>query len=479
MDKAEQQHIRERNKRLKKKRKAYAREEKESVKQQKRELKRKQRNRGRGQSFFSRLFRKFKPKTKRPHAREEERASKSARQRRAKKAHQYLRAQHDTARNERRRMHAKTRPMRRRIRKAKWEKAKKDFLDFLKHPIKRRIKGRDEILLHKQIRQDIRKERIQWFLGIPSRINNSIKSVLDKRKARLQFQWMTMADPMSEFSEQLQTTNYRTMLLKTFINSLVLFVLAFWMVYLSHQMISILTGKIFSIPAVLYSYRIFWPLYTYSSLYSRQALIIIFGLGPLSSLIIAIASYRIYIWARKSRQNIKMLLLWMALHGFNLFFGAYIVGVITRTGFVYTTEWIFFSSVFDVEEIVFMIISIISLIIIGVYSTRQFIMAANSPDLVQPKLRFFYVLAQVFFPWLLGNLVLYLINYPNNPPELLLLYAASALMILPAFTNFNTMDNQMIKVSRNRMHVAWIYIGISIGIIAFVRLVVFNGISFN
>ena len=479
MVKSERQQNRERNKRMKQQRKAYAREEKESVKRQKRELKRRQSQRNKGQSSFSRLFRKLKPKQKGGRTREEERASKLSRQRRAKKAHQYLRAQRDSSRKERRNMRAKTRPMRRKIRKAKWERAKKDFLNFLKHPIKIRKKGREEKLLRKQIQQDIRRERIRWVLGIPSRMNNAIKALIEKRKARLQFQWMTMADPMSEFNEQLRKANYRIMLLKTFINSLVLFVLAFWMVYLSNQMISILTGKIFSIPAVLYSYRIFWPLYTYSSLYSRQALIVIFGMGPLSSLIIAIASYRIYIWARKSRLNIKMLLLWIALHGFNLFFGAFIVGVITRTGFVYTTEWIFYSSVFDVEEIIFMISSVVGLIIIGVYTTRQFILAANSPELIPPRLRFFYILAQVFLPWLFGNLLLYLINYPDNPPELLLLYAASALMILPAFTNFNTLDNQMIKVNRNRMHVAWIYIIISIGLIVFIRLVVFNGISFN
>lgn len=477
MDKSERQRNQERNKRLKKQRKSYAREEKESVKRQRLELKKRKHRHSRQVNVFSWFLALFDRKTI---IQDEESQEKSkSKSRRAKRVQQYLHDQKQSSRNERKMMRKKTRPMRQRMRRSQFEQMKKTFLDFIKHPIKRRKRSKEEKILLKHIRQDIRRERIQWITGMPSRINKSFKEAIFHRKAKMQFQWSTLADPLSEFNDQFHQSSYRILLIKTLINSILMFVLAFWLVYLSNQMVSILIGKFFSIPAVLYSYRIFWPLYTYSSLYSRQALIVIFGLGPLSSLILAIAGYRIYLWARKFRFNIKVFILWLAIHGFNMFFGAYISGMITRTGFIYTTEWLFFSNIFDVEEIIFLIFSIIGLIIIGVYSTRQFILASNSPDIIQPRLRFFYILAQVFLPWLVGNGIILMLNFPNNPPEFMLLIASSGLMVLPAFTNFNTLDNQMIKTRRFPLKIAWIYILIMIVLVFIIRMILFNGINFN
>ncbi|MFU8842454.1 MAG: hypothetical protein ACNA7V_01455, partial [Bacteroidales bacterium] len=234
------------------------------------------------------------------------------------------------------------------------------------------------------------------------------------------------------------------------------------------------------IPAVLYSYRIFWPLYTYSSLYTRQALIFIFAAGPVLSLVIAILFYRIFIRIRLLCVNFKILTLWVLFHSINLFFGAYIAGVITRTGFVYTTEWIFYSQVFGIEEIIFLIACISVLVISGLFLTRHFLAATCMPVMNESKIRIFYILAQVFLPWFLGMVVLAMINYPRNPPELLILYIASALMIIPILFSFNTPDNQNIRVgsSVKQGRIGWIYFGLLMIALVFIRKVIYQGINF-
>jgi hypothetical protein len=231
---------------------------------------------------------------------------------------------------------------------------------------------------------------------------------------------------------------------------------------------------------VLYSYRIFWPLYTYSSLYTRQALIVIFAAGPLLSLAIAVIAYQIFLRIRFLRHNFKILTLWILFHSINLFFGAYIAGVITRTGFVYTTEWIFYSQVFGVEEIIFLIVSIVTLIISGFYLTRHFLFGSGSPALIAPKIRIFYILAQVVIPWVVGLGVLVMANFPRNSPELIILYIASALMIVPTLFTFNSIDNQMIRLELRKkgIRVGWIYLILLITSLLMIRLIIYKGINF-
>jgi hypothetical protein len=269
-------------------------------------------------------------------------------------------------------------------------------------------------------------------------------------------------------------------LIKTFFNSTVLFILAFYFTYFVHQGVTIITARLFDVPAVLYSYRIFWPLYTYSSLYTRQALILIFGAGPIVSLAMAILFYRFFLWVRLLNLNFKILALWVIFHSINLFFGAYIAGMITRTGFIYTTEWIFFSQVFGVEEIIFLIASVVVLIISGFFLTRMFLAGACSQELIETKVRIFYILAQVFLPWLLGLIVMVMVNYPRNPPELIILYAVSVLVIIPILFSFNSPDNQIIRVEPEKKgsRLGWIYFAVLVVILVVIRKVIYKGMIF-
>ncbi len=267
---------------------------------------------------------------------------------------------------------------------------------------------------------------------------------------------------------------------KTLINSLAMFLLSFLLVYYIHQFSTILAAKAFNIPTKLYSYRIDWPLYTYSYLYTRKALVVIFGTGPLVCLLLGFGAYRLFLWARFRTVFLKTLALWTAFNAFNLFFGAYIVGVITRTGFVYTSEWLFLSNVFDVEEIVLMIVSMVVLLIVGYYATKQFLYSSNSAAIIEPKIRIIYIFTSVFVPWFAGNLILYSVNIPKNPVELILLYSTSALIVIPIFSNYNTTTMQMLKLpwTPRKFRIGWIFVLMTVLFIIATRFLLTSGISF-
>ena len=160
---------------------------------------------------------------------------------------------------------------------------------------------------------------------------------------------------------------------------------------------------------------------------------------------------------------------------------AYIVGVITRTGFVYSSEWLFLSDVLDVEEIVFLIVSLVVLIIMGYYSTKYFLQTANYPIIIEKKLRRLFLLAKVGFPWIIGSAVLYAVNFGKAPTELLLFYLTPILFVIPVFTNYNSLRMQFVKPAYRPSHFgfAWIYLVGMLVLIATIIILLKDGLSFS
>jgi len=480
MDHSERRRHRERKKKLKQKRREYIRQEKITIKQQKKEIKEKRkkwkkRRQGRWMKSLLHLINSFPRKS-------EEQVKFIKRKQIGKKGRKkYLAEERKSLSKERKKMRLKTRPMRQKIRRARSKAFINNIISFLKHPIKiKRVKGAEKIL-RQQVRHDIRRLTIRKIYRFPFEVIESIGRFWKRRKIWLTHLLKSISDFFSLIRYIHKYKEIRNSYLITSINSTTLFILAFLIVYFFNQYITILTASIFDIPAVLYSYRIFWPLYTYSTLYSRIALIVIFGSGPFICLITGIVLYRLYIWAKFRFVYLKTFLLWTSIHAVNMFFGAYIVGVITRTGFIYTTEWLFFSNIFDVEEIIFLITSIVIMLILGFYSTKQFIYASNSPKIIEPKIRFFYILSKVLIPWIFGNLVLYVMNIPNNPVELVFLYVTTVLIIIPVFTNYNLPSLQLIKLPRihKRIKISWAYLIITVIAIIVIRIILENGIRFS
>jgi hypothetical protein len=201
----------------------------------------------------------------------------------------------------------------------------------------------------------------------------------------------------------------------------------------------------------------------------------------LFSLILGVGLIRLFFLMVKRTVYLKTFLLWAALHAFNNFFGAYIVGVVTRTGFVYSSEWLFLSDVLDVEEIVFLIVSLVVLIIMGYFSTKYFLQTANNSIIIEKKLRKFFLLVKVAFPWIIGSGILYAVNFGKAPIELLLFYLTPILFVIPVFTNFNSLKFQFVRPAYrvSRFGFAWRYLIAVVLLIGAIVLLLKDGLSFG
>jgi hypothetical protein len=104
---------------------------------------------------------------------------------------------------------------------------------------------------------------------------------------------------------------------------------------------------------------------------------------------------------------------WIALHGFNLFFGAFASGVAFSEGFGYVPEWLSFNVFW---QILTSLISLFILGIIGFYMASRFLETSNSAYRVRDENKLKFLFYQVFLPWLFGAAIVLLVKIPNNMP---------------------------------------------------------------
>ena len=266
-----------------------------------------------------------------------------------------------------------------------------------------------------------------------------------------------------------------------YLHSTAYFILAFIVIYIIYQAITIIVASSYDIPIVWYYYQLKFPLYTYSPLYTRIALVVIFAAGPIMSLMTAFFFLRSYFSNHHFFRRFKLFYLWGFICGANMFFGAYISGFLTRTEFIYTSEWLFMSHVFAVEEIAFTIISIAMLLIIGRIVTPLFMLSSGSVTMIKPEFRLHFILSVVVLPWLTGMGILFLITLPNYYIPLIIKTITPGLVVISALFLYNSHTFENIHKSGVIQHsyFKWSIVIIAVAILFFYRLILSYGFKFS
>jgi len=311
--------------------------------------------------------------------------------------------------------------------------------------------GRDEQVIRQRFRYERRQNRKKWFSQLKKdplhtlfpkhkedRDAKTIKKLI-KRDRKLSFRKKAKTT-FATFREILSTVDLRNKFILNFLQSTGYFLLSFLLMYAIYQLSTIIIAKSFNIPTVWYYNILKFPLYTYSPLYTRIAMIIIFGSGPLISFLLAVAFLRLFFLENSHTAPYRLFFLWCAINGINLFFGSYLVGFITRTEFIYSSEWLFMSYMYDVEEILFVLIAFFVMIFLGKYATKLFMFSSGSATLIMPKYRLFFILTQVFIPWLVGVGIIYLITFPKHYLPLTMKTITPLLLIIPMLFNYHSIE---------------------------------------
>jgi hypothetical protein len=205
------------------------------------------------------------------------------------------------------------------------------------------------------------------------------------------------------------------------LHSTLLFVASYLFIFFIGLVTSVISGLFFNYHSILYYHKVVWlvkPEQWYG-----DSVKMIFSSGPIISGILGVVMAILFAQLRTGRGLFKLFLLWGALHGFNAFFGSLLTGSIFGKGLGHALDWSYFS---DTEKVIFSIISILALILMGVFSARSFLISANSYySHLEKRMQGSFLWAQLIIPFLAGSLLVGAVMFPE-----ILLYDMTVMYIM-------------------------------------------------
>ncbi len=391
---------------------------------------------------------------------------------------------------------ARAKAWRSRKRAADWREFKNKFSTFLANPLKKRKLTSDERekqRFKKYARHDRKIERQKWWAKFRK---NPWRAIFPRKKRRdpgggyLYVYHMTKKERKElarnkrkeirdNFRKLFTTSDLRQKFGFAFLYSTAYYIFSFMLIYLIYQVVTIMVASSFNIPVIWYYYELKFPLYTYSPLYTRTALVSIFASGPIISLMLAFVFLKLFFTKKPFLKRFQLFFLWGFINGANMFFGSYIAGFFTRTEFIYTSEWLFMSNVFDIEEIIFTITSFVMMVIIGRIVTPLFLLSSGSVTMVKPEFRLFFIFSQVILPWLAGMIIIFLITLPTFYIPLIIKTFTPVLILMPSLFLYNSIQYENIHMSGAIHHnyFRWSIIITVIALLFFYRVVLNWGLN--
>jgi len=396
-------------------------------------------------------------------------------------------------RADKRRLRKYSRAMRNEIRSESRKERKERIRKFLSNPFAPRALTPEQ-LLWKEARQKarfVRKiERKKWLQRFKK---NPFKAIFfrERNEEEIQLEQWRKAERKNAFKnsikeiltaskEILRSRDLRNRFVLNILQSSSYFILTFLIVYVFYQIITILVAKSFDIPTIWYYYRVKFPLFTGSHLYTRAALISIFASGPIISLTLAFVFFRLFFSRKLFNQNLKLFYLWGFINGVNLFFGSYVAGFVTRTEFIYVSEWIFMSNMFDVEEILFAFIAVTISLIIGRLVTPLFLLTSGSVSIIAPRYRLHFFLSQVIIPWVIGAVIFFLLTNPTRYLPLTLKTITPAFILIPSLFLYNSARYENVYTTGviRKTYFRWSIVIIALALLFFYRILLNFGLKF-
>jgi len=193
------------------------------------------------------------------------------------------------------------------------------------------------------------------------------------------------------------------------LHSTLFYVAAYLLVFIIVLFTSAISGIFFEYTAIIYHYEVFWMVKPEE--WFGDSVKMIYASGPILCGILGIFFAIIFSYIQTERGLGKLFILWLFIHSFNAFFGSLLIGSLFGKGFGYAIIWSFIS---DTGKVIYSIISITVLFLLGVFTTRSFLISANTYySHLEKKQQRKFIGAQVILPFHRGNALIGLIMFPK------------------------------------------------------------------
>jgi len=294
-------------------------------------------------------------------------------------------------------------------------------------------------LVHKQVRNERKKERRQNLRFRSKQFVRFLRSInLTNLKRNVR-----------TFREN--APKRRRLLLISF-NSTILFLLSYLTLFLVSQASTVLAARFFNYPTTVYYYEIYFNISQES--WFHDSVKTIFSAGPIVNFVIGISFLIIYSNIKELNGVFKLYFLWGFLHAVNMLFGALLIGTLFDTGVGHVISWLY---IMDTGKVLYSILSIFLLVIAGLIATKPFLISGNS---YYNEVNFFnrnsFIIAQVLVPFLLGNVIMYIIRQPRFVFYDTFISVTLIVCLLPVLVTYSTYNDLYFEEEDKHPKPAWI-----------------------
>lgn len=211
------------------------------------------------------------------------------------------------------------------------------------------------------------------------------------------------------------------------LNSLVFFLLGYLVVYLIYLFTTGISANAFNITVNISHFGVEY--FMRGNEWSSDAVKGVFSAGPIILLILTITLLILYSKVMMENGILRLLLIWMILHGLTRFFGEIMMGSIMTKGFGYVILYLF---IMDTGKLIITVLAFVAMFTLGILLAKMLYYSANTYFTeLKSNTRFRFFWHQFMLPFLLGNLVIFLIKLPDASPFDIAVNLSMVLILLP------------------------------------------------
>ena len=260
------------------------------------------------------------------------------------------------------------------------------------------------------------------------------------------------------------------------LNGTGLYVLAYYLVWGVHEITKLQASYFFHLRGRWTPSRV---VYTLSdSEWWRTAVVTVYGIGPLASLLVGLAAFGWY-WRRERarRGQPKLLLLWVAFQACNAVFGALLADTFTQSGSWYVFDWLF--RLGNAVNVVLAVLAGLVQLGLGYFGAIAFLQAHDSRTVMRYANRQKMVVCTLVVPWVAGSLFILLLKQPYLTVQESLHLAMMGLLVTPmALGCLNEVFSDTVKRPQ-ATRVSWGLVGLAVAVAVVWRLVLSPPVVFG
>lgn len=196
-------------------------------------------------------------------------------------------------------------------------------------------------------------------------------------------------------------------LVRLYFISTCIFIAVFLIMNTLYYFVTALVSSHYLIPTIIYYYFCYFDIPIF--LWNQNNVIATFAAGPIFSFFLSLICLRMFTIYRRERSWLRLAFLWGYHHGFNMFFGAYVAGVISKAGFRHASNW---AAIPEQVEYLIAAGAMICMFLVGFLSVKYFLQAAVSQSLIERHKRKWFITAMVLLPWLTGSIFIIILKLP-------------------------------------------------------------------